>query len=52
VLAVAGQVVTALVLDRFGLTGRHIPLTAPRVLGLALVALGVGLVLGLGERAR
>jgi transporter family-2 protein len=50
VLAVASQLVTALVLDRFGLTGQHIPLTGLRVLGLALVAIGVALVLGPGTK--
>jgi transporter family-2 protein len=50
VLAVASQLVTALVLDRLGVTGQHIPLTGPRVLGLALVAVGVALVLGPGAK--
>ncbi len=43
-LAVGAQVVTALVLDQLGATGRHVPLTTTRVLGVALVALGVWLV--------
>ena len=46
VLAVASQLVTALLLDRFGLTGQRISLGGARVLGLALVAAGVALVLG------
>jgi transporter family-2 protein len=48
VIAVASQLVTALALDRFGLTGEPIPLTGVRVLGLALVGTGVTLVLGAG----
>src|SRR5262245_26847753 len=51
VLAVASQVVTALALDRFGLTGQRIALSGPRVLGLALVAAGVALVLGSPQKA-
>jgi transporter family-2 protein len=51
VLAVASQLVTALALDRFGLTGEPIPLTGVRVLGLALVGTGVTLVLGVGGPA-
>ncbi|HUR27330.1 MAG TPA: DMT family transporter, partial [Planctomycetota bacterium] len=50
VLAVASQIATALLLDRFGLTGQRFPLNAPRVLGLVLVAGGVALALGAGDR--
>ncbi|MCC7012215.1 MAG: DMT family transporter [Planctomycetes bacterium] len=42
-LAVGTQVVVALVLDQLGATGRHVPLTPSRLLGVALVALGVWL---------
>ncbi|HTF90399.1 MAG TPA: DMT family transporter [Planctomycetota bacterium] len=50
VLAVASQIGTALVLDRYGLTGHRIPLNAVRLLGVALVVTGVALVFGLGDR--
>jgi transporter family-2 protein len=50
VLAVASQLATALLLDRFGLTGQWIPLSGVRVLGLVLVAVGVALVLGIGGK--
>lgn len=43
-LAVAAQVIVALALDRMGATGTRFPLTTERVLGLALVAAGVWLV--------
>jgi transporter family-2 protein len=43
-LAVAAQVLVALLLDRLGATGARLPLTTERVVGLALVALGVWLV--------
>ena len=43
-IAVASQLVTALLLDQFGATGRPVPMNAARVLGLVLVALGVWLV--------
>lgn len=43
-LAVAAQVLVALALDRMGATGTRFPLTTERVLGLALVAAGVWLV--------
>jgi transporter family-2 protein len=49
-LAVASQVVTALLLDRYGVAGVRLPLTTTRVLGLALIAIGVALVLGLGAK--
>ena len=52
VLAVASQIAAALVLDRFGLTGQHIPLSALRVFGLFVVAVGVALVLGGDKLAR
>ncbi len=50
-LAVASQLVTALVLDRFATAGQRFPLTSLRVLGLVLVAIGVALVMGLGSKA-
>ena len=50
VLAVASQLVTALLLDRFGFAGQRIPFSGERLLGLALVAVGVALVLGIGGR--
>jgi transporter family-2 protein len=50
VLAVASQLVTALLLDRFGVTGQQIPMTGARVLGLAMVSVGVALVLGVGGK--
>ncbi len=43
-LAVAAQVLVALLLDWVGATGARLPLTTERVVGLALVALGVWLV--------
>lgn len=51
VLAVASQIATALILDRFGATGVRMPLGAGRVIGLCLVAVGVALVLGVGSKA-
>ena len=50
VLAVASQIATALVLDRFGFAGQRIPMNAVRLFGLLLVAAGVALVLGTGSR--
>lgn len=50
-LAVAAQVVVALLLDRLGATGARLPLTTERVVGLVLVALGVWLVVA-SPRAR
>ncbi len=44
-LAVGAQVVTALVLDQVGATGRQVPLTPTRLAGVACVALGVWLVM-------
>jgi len=44
-IAVAAQVVTALVLDQIGATGRHAPITPTRLAGVACVALGVWLVM-------
>ncbi len=43
-IAVASQVVTALALDQFGATGRHVPFSLQRALGVALVVAGVWLV--------
>lgn len=43
-IAVASQLVTALLLDQFGATGRPVPMSGARILGLVLVALGVWLV--------
>lgn len=43
-LAVASQLVVALALDQLGATGRPVPMSAARILGLALVAVGVWLV--------
>jgi transporter family-2 protein len=43
-IAVASQVAVALLLDHYGLAGRHEPFTVARVAGVALVALGVWLV--------
>jgi transporter family-2 protein len=48
VIAVASQVVTALAVDQLGLAGPRHPLTWTRVVGLALVAVGVALALGAG----
>ncbi len=44
-IAVAAQVVTALILDQLGATGRHVPLSLARLAGVACVALGVWLVM-------
>jgi bacterial/archaeal transporter family-2 protein len=49
VLAVASQLLTALALDRFGITGEPIPLTGARIAGMAMVGAGVALVLGSGK---
>lgn len=43
-IAVAAQVVTALVLDQLGATGRQVPFTLTRFVGVSLVAVGVWLV--------
>jgi|JI10StandDraft_1071094.scaffolds.fasta_scaffold110610_3 transporter family-2 protein len=43
-IAVASQLVTAVLLDQFGATGRPVPMNTARILGLVLVALGVWLV--------
>lgn len=43
-IAVGSQVVTALILDQLGATGRQVPFTLPRLIGVTLVALGVWLV--------
>jgi transporter family-2 protein len=43
-VAVASQVLVALLLDRLGASGARMPLSIERVVGLALVALGVWLV--------
>lgn len=43
-IAVASQVVTALVLDQLGATGRQVPFSLPRLIGVLLVAAGVWLV--------
>lgn len=43
-LAVGSQVAVALVLDQLGATGRQVPFTWPRALGVLFVALGVWLV--------
>jgi transporter family-2 protein len=51
VLAVASQLVTAVVLDRIGVTEQRLALGPAQLLGLALVAVGVALVLGAGARA-
>ena len=50
VLAVATQLVTAVVLDRLGVTEQRVVLGSVQMLGLALVAAGVALVLGTGAR--
>lgn len=52
VLAVASQLVTAVVLDRVGITEQRIALGGAQLLGLGLVAVGVALVLGVGSRAQ
>jgi bacterial/archaeal transporter family-2 protein len=49
VLAVASQLLTALALDRFGLTGEPIPLSGARIAGIAMVGAGAALVLGSGR---
>lgn len=43
-IAVGSQVATALVLDQLGATGRPVPFTLTRLVGVTLVALGVWLV--------
>jgi transporter family-2 protein len=43
-IAVASQVVTALVLDQLGAAGRQVPISLSRLVGVALVAVGVWLV--------
>jgi len=52
VLAVASQLVTAVVLDRIGVTEQRIALGPTQLVGLALVGAGVALVLGAGSRAQ
>ena len=44
VIAIASQLVTALVLDHFAAAGKQVPFTAVRVLGVVLVGLGTWLV--------
>jgi transporter family-2 protein len=43
-IAVASQVVTALVLDQLGAAGRQVPISLSRLVGVTLVAVGVWLV--------
>ena len=50
VVAVASQVVAALVVDRMGAAAGRIPLSMPRLIGLGLVVVGVALVLGTGAK--
>ena len=49
-LAVASQVVAAVVLDQIGATGRPVALTLPRLSGVLLVALGTWLVVASSKR--
>lgn len=46
VIVTAAQLLLGLALDAVGITGRVVPLTAPRVLGVVLVAAGALLVFG------
>ena len=44
VLAIASQLATALLLDRFGVAGQKVPWTSTRILGVLLVGIGTWLV--------
>jgi bacterial/archaeal transporter family-2 protein len=50
-LAIAGQIVTAILLDQLGATGRHLPLTTARLAGVLLVALGTWLVVASSSKS-
>jgi bacterial/archaeal transporter family-2 protein len=50
-IAVASQVLTALVLDRLGATGREVPMSGVRVLGVVLVLIGVALIVGFESKS-
>jgi uncharacterized membrane protein YdcZ (DUF606 family) len=42
---------TALVLDRLGATGREVPMSGVRVLGVVLVLIGVALIVGFESKS-